>query len=198
MPRKTQPSRFNWSRFHITGQGERIDNFSRSHSQADNEHGSERIVLCSPLSQTYCYRVCMYAKALFCPQKNSLKSRGHAAPLEQSEGFERTGSFKASRNHQAPSTSRVSDSDCKLIGKGRVEQNERVLLFTKTMGTLCCSVAAARPVRGTAAEPENAAPSPPYLGALTSLVLTTRCCGNRTASDKATLTKSNMWENGRP
>lgn len=92
----------------------------------------------------------------------------------------------------------MSNSDCKLIGKGRGEQNERLLLSTKTMGTLCCGVAAARPVRGTAAEPENAAPSPPYLGALTSLVLTTRCCGNQAASDKATLTKSNMWENGRP
>lgn len=144
MPWKTQPSRFNWSRFHITGQGERTDHFLCYHSQAHIEHGSERIVLCSPLSQTYCYRVCMYAKALFCPQKNSLKSRGHSSALRTERGLERTGSFKASRNHQAPSTSQVSNFDCKLIGKGRVEQNERLLLFTKTMGTLCCSVAAAR------------------------------------------------------
>lgn len=182
MPWKTQPSRFNWSRFHITGQGERIDTFSCYHSQADIEHGS-------PLSQTHCYRVCMYAEAQFCPQKNSLKSTGHSSALKTERGLERTGSFKASRNHQAPSTSQVSNFDCKLIGKGRVEQNERLLLFRKTMGTLCCSVAAARPVPWHRAEPEHAAPSPPHLGALTSLVLTTRCCGNQTASDKATLTK---------
>lgn len=103
-------------------------------------------MLCCLLAQTYCYRVCMYAKALFCPQKNSLKSRGHSSTLRTERGLERTGSFKTSRNHQAPSTSQVSNFDCKLIGKGRVEQNERLLLFTKTMGTLCCSVAAARPV----------------------------------------------------
>lgn len=145
------------------------------------------------LYQTHCYRVCMYAKALFVHRKTPKKAEDTAAPynrgLKEQEASKHQGTTKP---HLPPK--------CQILTVNwleREEQNKMKGFYSSPRQWGRCAVAWLQQGRdrGTAAEPENAAPSPPHLGSLTSLVLTTRCCGNQTASDKATLNKSNMWEN---
>lgn len=84
VPWQTHPSRFNQSRSHITGQGKRTDHFSCYHSWADIEDVSKRMVLDSPVAQTYCHRFCVSASAILFTNKLFEKQRTEKRPSEQS------------------------------------------------------------------------------------------------------------------